>query len=447
MDVKHAIAGTVGSVGILFLLPITVQAQESERSVGEVRDEYEQVVEQAESLEEQKTDIEKELESYNQKIENLSEDIEQTDKSLSEVKDDLKATKEKIQNLKEDIENQKRLIKEYLATLHTEEGVSAMRMIFSNKNLSDLVGKIENVNTIQSSLRERIRIVEKNKKQIRSAKEHMFAKERELENKKRRLTKQKNLRENNKRQKKQLLSDVNSDLSKKRQRKEKLASEIDALTGAQEEEAVSIKEAYEQAELISSKLHNKISPAYLTAVLMVESGSNSTVGHNFGSSYYKDAMTRCKNQEGNGTSIPAKRQEDAFENIVNTLGLSVNKKVSSCPYPSYQGIGGAMGYAQFLPTTWMSWASIVKKYNSGEELPNPWNLEDAMLAAAVKLTNANPSIEHGDDLTSNQGLRRQRALQYLGGGSHGWYANHISSSMKRVKRLMGDTEDNESSTD
>jgi len=425
MGAKNLFARFLISVGLIFVFPVFIEAQENSPDVEELRKDYERTVEQANSLEERKSSIQKELEKFNEDIENLSKDIQNTDKKLSEVKKELKSTKEKIKTLQEDIEMQKRMIKEYLATLHTEEDVSMMRMILSNKNLSDMVGEIENVNTIQSSLRERIRIVQKNQKRIRSAKKHLFEKERELETKKRSLAQQKNLREKRKRQKKQLLARVNKDLSARREKEQQLASKINALTGAQGE-AVSIKQAYEQAEVISSKLQNKISPEYLAAVLMVESGTSNAVGENFGNHYYEDALTSCFG-EGQAT-----KHTNAFRKIMNKLNMSASDRlVSSC---------GAMGYAQFIPATWLGWAPTVQKYNSGEGFPNPWKLEDAMLAAAVKLTNANPSIKQGDDLTSNKDLRRQRALQYYGSQSESWYAKNVNSAMRRIKRLMGDTE-------
>ena len=48
------------------------------------------------------------------------------------------------------------------------------------------------------------------------------------------------------------------------------------------------------------------------------------------------------------------------------------------------GFGGAMGPAQFIPSTWNEVSADVAKY-TGHILPNPWNFEDALTAAAVYL--------------------------------------------------------------
>ena len=44
-----------------------------------------------------------------------------------------------------------------------------------------------------------------------------------------------------------------------------------------------------------------------------------------------------------------------------------------------------MGPAQFIPSTWMGYRDEVARL-TGHSLPNPWNIEDAFVAAAAKLS-------------------------------------------------------------
>ena len=44
-----------------------------------------------------------------------------------------------------------------------------------------------------------------------------------------------------------------------------------------------------------------------------------------------------------------------------------------------------MGPAQFIPSTWMGYKEKVAKI-TGHSLPDPWNIEDAFVAAAAKLS-------------------------------------------------------------
>ncbi|MEK7603927.1 MAG: lytic murein transglycosylase, partial [Patescibacteria group bacterium] len=55
--------------------------------------------------------------------------------------------------------------------------------------------------------------------------------------------------------------------------------------------------------------------------------------------------------------------------------------------------GGAMGPAQFIPSTWVGYIDEVAKL-TGHSLPNPWNVEDAFIAAAVKLSKDGASSQN-----------------------------------------------------
>jgi len=436
-------------VASIFAYDLVVQAQDSRenKNVDELKEEYQQVVEQATEIEKEKNDLQQQVDFFDSKIETLQSEISDTNQKLQQVKDELAGTKQKIRTLQKEIDLQKKFIEQYISTLHAQSDVSLLRVFLSNENLSEMVGSIENVSKIQNSLRETIRDVQKKQERIRNAKKEVFAKERTLEKTKRELQQKKNLREDSKERKQTLLERTTKKLSSYKEKESDLAAKISAITGI-EGESVSIKESYEVAQRVSSKLEGNISPEYLVAVMMVESGTRNSVGTNFGTSYYKDALSRCVQRENNGTGFTvddAKRQEKAFERIIDRLDYSASERyVSSCPVPSYSGMGGAMGYGQFLPATWISWTPHVQALKSSDEFPNPWNLEDASLAIAVKLTNAEPQgsitqkniIESADNLMQDKALRRQRALSYLGSSKHSWYANHVKSSMQQVKKLM-----------
>ena len=66
-----------------------------------------------------------------------------------------------------------------------------------------------------------------------------------------------------------------------------------------------------------------------------------------------------------------------------------------------------MGPAQFIPSTWLGYASGVTQL-TGHSPANPWNIEDAFTASAIKLANAGATSK---DRAGESGAARA----YIGG--------------------------------
>ena len=109
-----------------------------------------------------------------------------------------------------------------------------------------------------------------------------------------------------------------------------------------------------------------------------------------------------------------------FKEICKKTGHNYKKMKVSCPPANYKGTGGAMGVAQFMSDTWMTYRSKIAAA-TGHKNPDPWNLTDGVMAMALKLAN--------DGATSKSGECRA-AMRYLG-GSHQWYCDKVLSYAKR----------------
>jgi hypothetical protein len=122
-----------------------------------------------------------------------------------------------------------------------------------------------------------------------------------------------------------------------------------------------------------------IRPAFLLGIIKEESD----LGTNVGTGSYTVDMNPTRD-------VPV------FIALVRALGLDP----ASMPVSKKQwyGWGGAMGPAQFIPSTWAQFAGYVKPdyhydqskdrvgRKTGNTPPNPWNPEDAFMAAALYLT-------------------------------------------------------------
>ncbi len=77
-------------------------------------------------------------------------------------------------------------------------------------------------------------------------------------------------------------------------------------------------------------------------------------------------------------------QRTAFKQIVEELGLDIDSTPISCSVSGGKvQWGGAMGPAQFMPATWLSYRSKITAITG--ESANPWRIRDAFLASGLYL--------------------------------------------------------------
>lgn len=119
-------------------------------------------------------------------------------------------------------------------------------------------------------------------------------------------------------------------------------------------------------------------PAFLLAVLTQESNLGKNVG----------TCNRVGDPEEKGWKVIMKptRDHEPFLTITKELGLDPDITPVSCPmkdkYGKQFGWGGAMGPAQFIPSTWMGYRSKIAALTG--KPANPWDIRDAFLATAIK---------------------------------------------------------------
>lgn len=144
-----------------------------------------------------------------------------------------------------------------------------------------------------------------------------------------------------------------------------------------------------------------IRPAFLLGIIAEESN----LGENVGTGTWTVDMNPT-------------RDAPVFKAITNSLGFNPDTMpVSKKPW---YGWGGAMGPAQFIPSTWAVYAGYVKPdfhydaskdrigKRTGSSPPNPWSPQDAFMAAALYLTDSG-----ADQQTSSAEFRA--AMCYLAG--------------------------------
>ncbi len=183
-----------------------------------------------------------------------------------------------------------------------------------------------------------------------------------------------------------------------------------------------------------------IRPAFLLAVFAQESGltQDSTFGKQVGSCYLTDPQTGAGASVKSG-SLFAKvmhpdRDVPPFITITKSLGLEYTKTLVSCPQAV--GWGGAMGPAQFIPSTWILYISGIQR-SLGIGTPNPWNPEHAFVAASLLL------VDNGA-VYGSYTAEQNAACKYYSGRSCSAsaiariYGNQVMAKADMIERTMID---------
>lgn len=381
--------------------------------------------------------LSKEIDSLDDEINSAQKSLDITNQDIESIKAELSETRAYISTLEQTIRAQKALIREYVSSLYVQKDVSLFEVILSQDQLSDLLGSVQKTGVMQDSITESITLISAKEKEIVAEKKHLFDKEEELMALKQSQERQKSLLQQTQEDKETLLaqtkgqqSEYESLLKESFATRQNLLNSIRLLGGADGRPgAISLEEAYAIAVRNAARFNNKIRPEYMVGILKVESG----LGANVGRSFYKDSLSGCANKPGNNTKINYQKEEQTFERIVRDLGLPLTQPVSGCPFPNYpRGTGGAMGPAQFMPTTWAGYEPRLRQLKGGQV--SPWNIEDAMLAMTLKLLGKNEQ-----SIAGNDELERRAALCYLGGCNvkNMWYADKVLNEAARTKELLG----------
>ncbi len=116
------------------------------------------------------------------------------------------------------------------------------------------------------------------------------------------------------------------------------------------------------------------------ALILAVLDRESALGRNVGQCTYHTAMAPGPPQSSRDDVTP-------FLQITKELGLDPETQVVSCPIVADGAYGGAMGPAQFIPTTWIAYKDRVAAI-TGSRPASPWRNLDAFVASGLYLKDA-----------------------------------------------------------
>ncbi len=145
--------------------------------------------------------------------------------------------------------------------------------------------------------------------------------------------------------------------------------------------------AYQYA--LAAQQKTGLDPAFLLAILTQESNLGSNQGNCYLSNESTGAGVSVKTGVAFAKTMNPTRDVPPFLTITSDLGVDPLHTVVSCPQSV--GWGGAMGPAQFIPSTWMLFTNRVASALGISGMANPWDPQNAFMASALYLSDLGAS--------------------------------------------------------
>jgi peptidoglycan hydrolase CwlO-like protein len=327
-----------------------------------------------------------EITRLNANISKIQLEVKSLNLSITQTDSEIGVTQKTIQEKLQEIKMHKASLSSALQTMYELERQNLTQVLVGSARLSDYFSTVKGIDDAQNILRTNILALRDLKVDLEVKETNLVEKKTELQQLKTLQESQRKSLDSSKLEKDTLLKQTKGEESKYQSLVKETQTQINRIReqiGSLQQSGLAVQDVITYGVKAANSV--KIRPGYLIAVLEVESN----LGKNVGKGNWNDDMYQCYLRIA--AANPAKkdyytkRAEDekaAYFKIVNGLGIDPNSvKVSA--EPNY-GCGGAMGPAQFIPTTWAGYAEQVSKI-TGHYPANPWNIEDAFTAAAIKL--------------------------------------------------------------
>lgn len=347
--------------------------------------------------------LQSELSSLQNRIGRLEADIRRSNLAVKDLQIKLQHTQESIEVTQRQIADYREALAEILQLAYEQSRRSPIEIVLSGQPLSDIFGDLSVMDNLNARAEELLQEAIDLEIYLVSQREKMAQEKESVETEIYVQSIQKENLQSTRQQKDVLLTRTKGEeelyqqqLSEIKKQAEAVVSELKGRLFRMIDSAQEITE-YEAVKLALAVADvTGISPAFLLAIIEQESA----LGRNVGGCYLQNI------NDGSGVFIqtgnPAQRvmnpRARSWERNANTvdfvaiteqLGLNWRQTPVSCWIPAYRsgvpwGWGGAMGPAQFIPSTWLIYRYRVEQM-LGVATADPWQPQHAFLAAALYL--------------------------------------------------------------
>ncbi|HUC31709.1 MAG TPA: lytic murein transglycosylase [Candidatus Paceibacterota bacterium] len=377
----------------------TAQKQQAlENQLSQLEGQIDQYQTQITADEQKGTSLTGAINTLNAQIAKLNLQIQATNITLEEINSQITQTNSQIGVTQGEIVSEKATVGTLLQALYENDQTGFFESFLENPQLSTLWDDSENISLFESSLDADVAQLNTLTGQLQGQDQQLALSQSAAATAEAYAAAQAQQVAANKAQENQLLAATKSDAAAKTA----LASQAKA-TAAQIRNQIfqllgggslTFEQAYQYAQVASQA--TGVNAALILAILNRESA----LGENVGQCSYQTAMSPV--------NIPI------FLQITSQLGLNPAQMLVSCP--NADGVyGGAMGPAQFEPSTWELYVSSITSI-TGDNPPSPWKNADAFVATALYLKGAMQGCQAV--YTAQLDIDRCTAAKYYAGS--GW---------------------------
>ncbi len=399
-----------------------------------------QIAEDLTKTSQQKNTLQNKISSLKKKVKNLEYQINQSTVMVKDLNMQIDDTQLSIDKTSSQIENSQEQIANILRAQHEEDQKPSF-VILLEGNLSDFFSNLAYLEGLNSKVSELLESTVDLKSYLEGQKGKMDGEVDQLQKTIALQSLQKKENEQNKKEQEQYLklteAQYQQQLKEKQdneQKSAKIRARLFQMVGV--EKAPTFGEALEVAKSAAALVG--IRPAFLLAIISQESA----IGKNVGQCVVVDTATGTGKRISTGAAVirvmKPGRDIPFFMQITSVLGRDPFNTPVSCWIPAYSkgsptGWGGAMGPAQFIPSTWNLFADRLMGLLG--VAANPWAIKDSFTASGLYLADL------GANAKTTTAESRAAAKYY---GAAGSYNRMV---MRRATCIQGFIDNGTMSTD
>jgi peptidoglycan hydrolase CwlO-like protein len=362
--------------------------------------------------------------------------------TITRLTKDIGTKENTINNLEVKLERSAESLADLLRRTNETDSISTVSIILGNKSFSNFYSVVDSVETIKGALNKSMDDVKEYKEVTETEKASLEDRKNQETNARAEILAEQRVIERKKAEKNAILSATKGQESAYanliQDKERKIAQISSALFSLRDSDGIPFGTALDIATRASK--NTGVRPAFVLAILMQET----SLGKNLGSCYLRDYTTGSGVGVNTGTTKPRTmsptRDVPVFLEITRELGLNPQSQRVSCWIAMYSknqpiGWGGAMGPAQFIPSTWTIFDERIEKA-LGVGTANPWIPEHAILASSMYLGDLGAGLQ-------TYTAERDAACRYYSGkkcsaGTGASYGNQVMQKAANIQECMID---------